>query len=58
MIAFSLIITTTLLPQKKSPINKQQDRQIDEVNEEADTEQKVNKVLPKIQRPTFVIKTI
>ena len=46
MIAFSLIITTTLLPQKKSPINKQQDRQIDEVNEEADTEQKVNKVLP------------
>ena len=45
-------------PQKKSPIDKQQDRQIDEVDEEADTEQKVNKVLAKIQQPTFIIKTM
>ena len=42
-------------PQKKSPINKQQ---IDELDEEADTEQKVNEVLSKIQQPTFIIKTM
>ena len=30
----------------------------DEVDEEADNEQKVIKVLAKIQQPTFIIKTI
>ena len=45
-------------PKKKSPINKQQDRQIDEVDEEADTEQRVDEVLAKIQQPTFLIKTM
>ena len=45
-------------PKKKSPINKHQDRQIDEVDEEADTEQRVDEVLAKIQQPTFLIKTM
>ena len=52
------IIVLSSLPKKKSPINKQQDRQIDEVDEEADNEQKVIKVLAKIQQPTFIIKTM